>query len=233
MAQVAKETAGFFRQLHRAFTDRPTDDDEWPLRDTIRGVIQAYLEKAKALLEGEEELRYVEALHLGFAAGPVTRLQVRSSVTYIAQAINDVHLPGQPLFGDVGPFSRVQPGYAAQRAAGQLRQLETNHQEPSRDRLPVAAIDCEHVRAYMIRVGELFEASHPLMPLVIELNHAAGLELNPATVNRVELSSGLLQEDAGLIAQGLEDQFDLPPWLGSATYSLRHSASMRVTGRCE
>ncbi|MEU9899975.1 hypothetical protein ACIBCS_41875 [Streptomyces phaeochromogenes] len=218
----ARRTAHFLRQLQRAHTGRLRDKEELPLREPILRVLDDYLERAHALLGDEPEVEYIRLLQLHRSTREeMPRSQVRGFVAQLSQAIEDECDTEQPR-------SRPKPDKAAKRAARQLRQMEDNHWAPERDDELVHMTYCGNIVVYVGKAGELLRQKaeaeqppspeHPLLPIVADLDSRAQDGV---------LTWGELQESAGLIAQGLEDEFDLPP-RGGNTYALRHPTE-RIT----
>ncbi|WP_416956257.1 hypothetical protein [Streptomyces sp. Agncl-13] len=218
----ARRTAHFLRQVQRAHTGRLRDKEELPLREPILRVLDHYLERSHALLGSEPEIEYVRLLQLHRSTGEeMPRSQARGFVAQIAQAIEDEHDIEQPR-------TRRKPDKAAKRAAGQFRQMEDNHRDPERDDDPVHMAYCQRIDDNRGNLRELLRQAiegeqppspdHPLLPIVADLESRA---------HHGVLTYGELQESAGLIAQGLEDEFDLPP-RGGNTYALQYPME-RVT----
>ncbi|WP_431931446.1 hypothetical protein [Nonomuraea jabiensis] len=216
----ALEAVGFFRQLKRAYDGRRWPGEELPLRATMQQVIKSYVDRATTLPGAATATRYIQQMRHDIEFEALTGSRAWRSGEYIVAAIevhNRLHHYDAPVYGG------GETGFRADVVARQLRALEDQHQDPGRDQDLVERIECDHAVDQMAEAVALLGEGHLLLPLVSELQGAAS--------KRDQLRFGLLQEDAGLIAQGLEDMYLLPPGGGTRTYALRDVTIPRITVR--
>jgi hypothetical protein len=194
--QDAIEVVGFLREMEREYGDsrKPVK----PLRKTVRGVLEKRLIKAKELLGSNHWVVDIlnELLDAIIHAQVDFRL-IHEDAAYVACALEDGFVRG-PGRRTLPPEARVKQD--AREVVGFLREMERKCEDPDERDNELRDVVCNVLAERLTKATELLSSDRWIIDILDELYLEA---------MACHATFDLAQENAALVAQNLEDRFEL------------------------